>query len=78
MKTIDPDAIDIINEINTAMDEATGRKGVSVTVTADTPREEKLFELTDGFIKEGNSLEEAQKKAGEWLAMMESIDTPKC
>jgi hypothetical protein len=44
-----------------------------VVTTEDMTPEDEVIELTAGFLREGYTLEESEKKAKEWALFMNSI-----
>lgn len=73
IKRTNPQAYHILKVFDECLAELGGHGSVSVTTTDDMPEEEKEMALFEGFLKEGYPVEEAEKKAREWLAMVKRI-----
>ena len=68
----EPEAFALMNSIeNKAV--RLGSKGASVFVTDEMTPEEQEMALTEGFLKEGYSLEQSLEKASEWREAMDSL-----
>jgi len=66
--SINPKAKLLLNELDRLSE-----PGVTVTTTEGMPPEEEEMSLFTGFLKEGYPPEEAERKAKEWLSIMNSF-----
>jgi len=72
IKLVNPYALGVTDLMKQNLREA-GYKGPVVEVTEDMSREEKEMALFEGFLKEGCSSDEANRKAKEWLSFSENL-----
>jgi hypothetical protein len=70
IKRTDPAAYRAITLLNDCLREVGCPSGVTVTTTEDMTDEEKEMALFEGFLREGYDQATAERKAKEWLSIM--------
>ena len=73
IKKQNPQALELMDKIDAALNEAGGCSGAVVTTTEDMTPEEEELELFAGFLKEEYPEDIAARKAKEWFALMKQM-----
>jgi hypothetical protein len=70
VRKINPQALEIFDEVDKQLAKLGGGGGVTVTTTEDMTPEEEEMALFEGYLKEGYAEDIAARKAREFLTLM--------